>query len=129
MNRIDKVLEEMGETVEDGFWPGDEKQSTLKTAEQCANCDSLVDFVGNQWRRSCPKCGLNITVTRRCEKPNNSVKCRTCDDKGVVIYQAQVIGNIYDYAARCPCFAGGKYTGRNIPLITEVSNAPKKIAG
>ncbi len=121
-------MQSMGEVIDNMDWPGEEPVEESKStpvAEQCANCGTLVNFVGKQWRRPCPQCGLSITLSERYERPRETTECYACYDRGIIIYQAQVDGEIYDHAARCICRKGTSHPAKGIPAIDQVKNAPE----
>jgi len=118
-------LSSMGEIMEGMSWPANEEPGKeIPTAEKCCNCGTIVNFAGNQWRRPCPQCGINITLSKRYKAPSKAIDCYACLDSGIIIYPAQVDGAIYEYAARCICKAGTSRTEKGIPTIDQCGNAP-----
>lgn len=96
----------------------------------CQRCGATVQFSDGSWRRPCGKCGLIITLHkqhRSKEQQDGNEKskfdCWTCLDTGIVLYDAQQENNIYEFAARCICKRGQKFSSR-VQLINEVKNGP-----
>lgn len=94
--------------------------------ETCAVCGRLVEFAENQYSKAC-SCGNVITlppfrVKRGKPAEEQAPECFLCRDSGIVFYQAQYNGRLYDYAARCRCRAGQEHPDTGIPRIDHVPN-------
>lgn len=99
----------------------DDKVMRLKHVK-CVNCGNIVTFKPKQFRQYCTKCGLSIAIWQK-EKNEKDINCWICKDTGIVIYTAQIEGQIAEFAARCLCPAGAD-KGDRIPVISECLNAP-----
>ncbi len=90
----------------------------------CRRCGSEVKFAARQWRRSCSRCGLVITLPRvlRVEQQQKEPACFICVDRGLVFYQEQQGRLIYEFAARCTCQTGQQRSETGLPRVDQVDN-------
>ncbi|MBF7081715.1 hypothetical protein IT084_01800 [Desulfallas sp. Bu1-1] len=92
----------------------------------CRRCGREVTFAPGQWRKTCGRCGLVITITgltvmeRR--QGEREPDCFLCGDRGLVFYQEQRGGLVYDFVARCTCRAGQERGERGLPRVDQVDN-------
>ena len=90
----------------------------------CKRCGNEVTFAPKQWRKACGRCGLVLTLPKpivSAEKEQLPPACFICGDQGLVFYQAQDGGNLYDYVAKCICQAG-QDRKENYPAVDQVDN-------
>jgi len=91
----------------------------------CRRCGSEVGFAARQWRRSCGRCGLVITlpgVLRVEDQQEKEPACFICTDRGLVFYQEQQGRLLYEFAARCICRAGEQRSETALPRVDQVDN-------
>jgi hypothetical protein len=85
-----------------------------------------VAFAPRQWRKTCGRCGLVITLPRTLvaeqQQEEQQPDCFLCSDLGLVFYQEQLGGQVYDFVARCNCRAGHKRSETGLPLVDQVDN-------
>ena len=89
----------------------------------CKNCGKQVAFGENQWRQRCSGCGITITIPKSLVITNakpTKPECFICNDNGIVHYQAQEIGGLYQFIAKCICKAGDERT-EAYPAVYEVA--------
>ncbi len=91
----------------------------------CKRCGNEVEFLHKQWRKTCGRCGMVLTLPKPIivdmQRDKLSPACFICNDRGLVFYQAQEGGNVYDYVAKCICRAGQERK-EDYPTIDKADN-------
>ncbi|WP_066633331.1 hypothetical protein [Desulfolucanica intricata] len=92
----------------------------------CQRCGHEVAFAPRQWRKTCGRCGLVITLPRALvaeqQKEEQQPDCFLCGDLGLVFYQEQLGGQVYNFVARCNCRAGQQRSETGLPQVDQVDN-------
>jgi hypothetical protein len=87
----------------------------------CKRCGTEVEFAPKQWRKTCT-CGMVLALPKSVQvDKDKQPACFICKDKGLVFYQAQEGGQLYDYVARCICHAG-QDRKEAYPAVDKVDN-------